>query len=556
MDVYRQAAEVIGIVRKGSGTAKALCLRKEMQKKRQTYAVVCETLRHYELLEDVLAVAEFFKYYPNANREFALCMAYDVVLGKGVNTKLDSTARAVQESASYLREAYWQVHKHHIIAPRQNDPLEETADSGDHSGLKLPRYARVNTLKVEVDVLIERLNRAAEKRSREEAGPDCPTSKRRKVLPTFRKDPIVPSLLVFPSGTDLHAHPAVRSGQLVLQDRASCLPSCVLLDAVVVEKPFSTPAGQGPLEYVMDACAAPGNKTTQLAALGAPHIKIMATERDEKRSQLLLRRVQTLGAADYVNVVNSDFFDLPSDSRAAAEGILLDPSCSASGVVTRVDVALMQHKEKHPNRTNGSMGAPGHSTDGEYDDEATTTAAAALASADPAQQESNFSRNEGRIEKLSRLQRKLLTHSLLSFENCRVVVYSTCSVHEEENEGVVREVLNDARVQARGWKLSNIMPGIWRSRGIKNPDDTLPLDYTIRCDPTRDETNGFFVARLDRELPAAGTAATSAAKGVKPAEGHEGTGGRKAVTTKNPKVAAVPKSTVKRLDSDDDPDEE
>lgn len=50
MDVYRQASEIVSLVRQGHGTAKALSLRKDMQKKKQTYAVVCETLRHYELL--------------------------------------------------------------------------------------------------------------------------------------------------------------------------------------------------------------------------------------------------------------------------------------------------------------------------------------------------------------------------------------------------------------------------------------------------------------------------------------------------------------------------
>ena len=45
MDVYRQAADVVQKVREGNGTCKALCLEKQMQKKRQTYAVACETLR-------------------------------------------------------------------------------------------------------------------------------------------------------------------------------------------------------------------------------------------------------------------------------------------------------------------------------------------------------------------------------------------------------------------------------------------------------------------------------------------------------------------------------
>ncbi|CCW62319.1 unnamed protein product [Phytomonas sp. EM1] len=564
MDVYRQAVDIIKMLRAGKGTAKALCLCKQVQKKKQTYAVVCETLRHYELLEDVLAVSEFFKYYPNANRELALCMVYDTVLGKGVNTKTDSTARAIQSSASYLREAYWQVHKHHIIPPRAgtildqemagNDmigrngrkaPRPEGASNGPHHAstassdgvARVPRYARINTLKIAAPTLIERLQYSIDssmneggisgvKRPRGEATEEggkgnevseaALQSKRRRgahrrlILPAFTSDAVVPSLLVFPPGTDLHAHPAVRSGQLILQDRASCLPACVLLDAVPVVKSFPTSletpvegektGGKEPkaanasatLEYVVDACAAPGNKTSHLAALGAPGIKIMAVERDERRAELLQRRMQTLGAADYVNVVNMDFFQLSSDDREATEGILLDPSCSASGVTTRVDVALMHHRRQHPSGEPDEVEP--HEPEGEEGPYANS------GTIDPEAQGNTFSADIERVRKLASLQRKLLAHSLLSFQNCRTVVYSTCSVHEEENEAVVRQVLEDSRVHERGWRLSNIMPGLWRTRGITKADDTFPLDYTIRCDPAVDATNGFFVARFDREL--------------------------------------------------------
>ncbi|KAK7194776.1 NOL1/NOP2/sun family [Novymonas esmeraldas] len=613
MDVYRQASEIIGIVREGNGTAKALCLRKDMQKKKQTYAVVCETLRHYELLEDVLEVAEFFKYYPNANRNFAMCMAYDVVLGKGVNTHNDTTARAVTQSASYLREAYWQVHKHHIIPARTHEKwgdegaaaaAEAAAGSGGGGGdaalvpssaLRAPRYARVNTLKISVDELVTRLRRSAEARKRardadsdddddggarataprgcalqqQESGKRATrraSSRPHGPLPDFTVDPVVPHLLVFPPGTDLHAHPAVRSGQLILQDRASCLPAAVLLDAVPVEvdlgdgvtsstsgssksksKPgkatSATPAtaaageaGQGhsdacattrkPLEYVVDACAAPGNKTTQLAAIGAPHVKIMATERDERRAELLSKRVASLGAADYVNVVNMDFFQLSSDDRAATEAILLDPSCSASGVVTRVDVALQHHQqhqkhqkhaqqkeeEEQPALRGKGVAGPSKRNGGrhvaeagdEYEDDTAPAptqegedgVASGAINADT--QGNNFAMKEDRVERLARLQRKLLAHSLLSFDNCRTVVYSTCSVHEAENENVVREVLDDERVQSRGWRLSNIMPTTWATRGMEKAGEAHPLRYTIRCDPAVDATNGFYVARFDR----------------------------------------------------------
>ncbi|RHW68274.1 NOL1/NOP2/sun family [Trypanosoma brucei equiperdum] len=553
MDVYRQASEIVRAVREGTGTAKALCLRKEMQKKRQTYAVVCETLRHYDLLQDVLEQAEFFQYYPRANRDFAICMAYDAVLGKGVNTNRDTTAQAIQKSVSYLQEAYERVKKHHVIPPRAGELLTDEeagpcARTGDHNndggrvkhngvdggslgkhfvsdgegagdntqglGCLIPRYARVNTLKIDVDSLVERLRRASAKRERNNTenckGNDHSRRDHRhraagiRVLPPFTLDPVVPSLLVFPPGTDLHAHPAVRSGQLVLQDRASCLPVCVLLNAVEVITSFSA-SGEGegdskpaePLEYVVDACAAPGNKTTQLAALGAPHVKIMAIERDDKRAELLRHRVQSLGAADYTNVVNMDFLKMAQDDREVTEGILLDPSCSASGVLTRVDVALLR---KQCVAVDGSGIYTNDVVRQETAEEGVSETAVGgeVGTITAEAQGVGFASNMERVMGLARLQRKLLAHSLLSFDNCRTVVYSTCSVHEAENEEVVRQVLQDERVQARGWALSNIMPTTWRTRGWRNDSDTFPLEYTIRCDPEVDATNGFFVARFDR----------------------------------------------------------
>lgn len=547
MDVYRQAAEIVECVKNGSGTAKALCLRKEVQKKKQTYAVVCETLRYYELLKDVLDMAQFWENYPRTSKSLAMVMCYDQVIGKGVNTNNDTTARAIRQSSAYLREAYWRVEKHHVVPPRVkddngievlregeeiNDPSSVPSPASYSSGRSihynvLPRYARVNTLKIQKKVLLERLERAREgarKRERED-DPNNNGKKTRKVLPVFHEDALIPDLLVFPSGTDLHAHPAVRTGQLILQDRASCLPAAVLLDVLPSRLSFEE-KNRSPLEYVVDACAAPGNKTTHLAALGAEQgIKIMAIERDAPRAKLLENRVHTLGASDYVNVMCMDFFDLTSGDREATEAILLDPSCSASGVMTRVDVVVAKQQQERSQKQlkelssqptksidsfgshveknrqnyskNNSMYAQERCTSDEGVEDIKVTSAE-----DAVGEKDENAVLEERVMKLGRLQRKLLAHSLLSFDNCRTVVYSTCSIHVEENENVVREVLLDERVIKRGWTLTNILPNKnqWKTRGIKD-ENSISLEYTIRCDPTVDATNGFFVARFDRPTP-------------------------------------------------------
>jgi hypothetical protein len=79
-----------------------------------------------------------------------------------------------------------------------------------------------------------------------------------------QRDALLPDVLLFPPGCDLHDHPLVASGALVLQSRASCMPAHAL-------RPH-------PGWHVVDACAAPGNKTTHLAALMGNRGSITAFE--------------------------------------------------------------------------------------------------------------------------------------------------------------------------------------------------------------------------------------------------------------------------------------
>eukprot|EP00758_Cryptobia_borreli_P019445 Tbor_TRINITY_DN8491_c0_g1::TRINITY_DN8491_c0_g1_i1::g.5321::m.5321/K15264/NSUN5, WBSCR20, RCM1; 25S rRNA (cytosine2278-C5)-methyltransferase len=247
MDVYTQAAEIVEMVKNGHGTAKSLCLRKEMQKKRQTYAVVCETLRHYELLEDVLDNAEFFKYYPNYDRNLTLVLTYDTVVGKGVKTKQNKVAVAIHECEQYLKTAYEKVRKHHNIIPRERDNLEDSGEgpsvsrnrhhrgdayvpTGDAPnggvGSALPKYARINTLLTSREEVLTILDKRLMKRAREEVsqlgngtcdGEEKPDevseAAHQKWVEEHREytfDADIPNLLRFPPGCNIQAHPLVK----------------------------------------------------------------------------------------------------------------------------------------------------------------------------------------------------------------------------------------------------------------------------------------------------------------------------------------------------------
>eukprot|EP00012_Vannella_robusta_P008028 CAMPEP_0206206876 /NCGR_PEP_ID=MMETSP0166-20121206/15248_1 /ASSEMBLY_ACC=CAM_ASM_000260 /TAXON_ID=95228 /ORGANISM="Vannella robusta, Strain DIVA3 518/3/11/1/6" /LENGTH=138 /DNA_ID=CAMNT_0053627513 /DNA_START=48 /DNA_END=460 /DNA_ORIENTATION=- len=123
---------------------------------------------------------------------------------------------------------------------------------------------------------------------------------------------------------------------------------------------------------------------------------------------------------------------------------MVDPSCSGSGIVSRLDnlLAVSDYTAK-------------------------------------------------RKEQLANFQKKILCHAL-SFSNAQRVVYSTCSLFEEENEQVVEFVLQE---MGHIWELHKALPN-WKHRGLAKYEVG---DSCIRASPTEDETNGFFVARFHRK---------------------------------------------------------
>lgn len=85
-----------------------------------------------------------------------------------------------------------------------------------------------------------------------------------------------------------------------------------------------------PGERVLDLCAAPGNKTTQLAALMGDRGEVVAFERHAGRAAELERRCAQLGAG-IVRVVCAD----AATASGTFDRVLLDPPCSGLGTLAR-----------------------------------------------------------------------------------------------------------------------------------------------------------------------------------------------------------------------------
>ena len=102
---------------------------------------------------------------------------------------------------------------------------------------------------------------------------------------------------------------------------------------------------------VIDACAAPGNKTSHVAAIlttkmrnstvKCPCKHIYAFDKGSRPKRLLQSRMTNVGAKALVEVTETDFLtiDTTSEAYTRVTAVLLDPSCSGSGVVRDLSVA-------------------------------------------------------------------------------------------------------------------------------------------------------------------------------------------------------------------------
>ena len=169
-----------------------------------------------------------------------------------------------------------------------------------------------------------------------------------------------------------------ENGEIYLQSLSSMIPP-VILDPK-----------EG--ENILDMAAAPGGKTTQIAALTNNKVMITACEKNKIRAERLKYNLQKQGVG-CTNVMLedarklSDFFSF--------DKILLDAPCSGSGTDNI--------KEK------------------------------------------NFTKEL--IERSSKVQEELLRKALKILKTGREMIYSTCSILKQENENILRKVLPKANAE-------------------------------------------------------------------------------------------------------------
>jgi 16S rRNA (cytosine967-C5)-methyltransferase len=131
-------------------------------------------------------------------------------------------------------------------------------------------------------------------------------------------DPRIPEALVLEGPWDVHGSPQWQAGAVLAQSRGAMLPARAL-DPQLGER-------------VLDLCAAPGGKSTHLAALMRGAGEVVAVERNPRRAAELQRNIERLRAQGCVRVVLGDAAR-PLRGEARFDRVLVDPPCTGLGTL-------------------------------------------------------------------------------------------------------------------------------------------------------------------------------------------------------------------------------
>lgn len=224
-----------------------------------------------------------------------------------------------------------------------------------------------------------------------------------------------------------------RLGYFYMQGPASMIPPIVL--------------DPKPGDIVLDMAAAPGSKTTQMAAMMENKGIIIANDTDLDRITALRGNLQRCGIINVI-VTNMDgrrFGRLPQKF----DKVLLDAPCSGDGTI-RIKPHIAEQW------------------------------------------------NPRTIRGISRLQTQLIISAFDALDEGGELVYSTCTLNPEEDEMVVAFLLEKRETaKIEDIRIENLVtrPGLTEWDGEELPKE---IKKTIRIYPQDNDTEGFYIAKVKK----------------------------------------------------------
>ncbi|XP_037794473.1 probable 28S rRNA (cytosine(4447)-C(5))-methyltransferase [Penaeus monodon] len=238
-----------------------------------------------------------------------------------------------------------------------------------------------------------------------------------------------------PGSVALGATPQYLAGQYLLQGASSFLPVMALAPK------------NG--EKVLDMCAAPGGKSTHIAAIMKNTGMIVSNDVHAARVKALVGNFHRMGITNSL-ITNMDGRMFAKKMPGAFDRILLDAPCSGTGVISKDESVKITKDAKD-------------------------------------------------IQRCSHLQRELLLAAIDSVHKYNgengYVVYSTCSILVEENEEVIDYALRKRKVKLVPTGLEIGKPGYIHYRGHKFDPN---MHLCKRVYPHSYNMDGFFVAKLKK----------------------------------------------------------
>lgn len=199
-----------------------------------------------------------------------------------------------------------------------------------------------------------------------------------------------------------------------------------------------------PGDTAIDLCAAPGGKATHIAAFMQNQGTLVANEPNGRRQMSLLANINRLGVLNtMVTAYQGENFPL----QTTFDRVLVDAPCSAEGTLRK----------------------------------------------EPSLQ---FGASKAMIDRLARLQKRLIVRGFDLLAPGGVLVYSTCTFAPEENEAVVAHLLAEREAHLMPSQLPvDGSPGLTHWHSERYPE---VMQHCLRVYPHHLNSGGGFLARITR----------------------------------------------------------